>query len=86
MSLHGLLSVTIGVPNVAETAAYYADFGLAAEGDGSPPGTAGGLHRLRPVGGHDGARGDPRRPVSRLDAVFGAGPAQRLRLGCCGCG
>ncbi len=34
MSLHGLLSVTIGVPNVAETAAYYADFGLAAEGDG----------------------------------------------------
>jgi catechol 2,3-dioxygenase-like lactoylglutathione lyase family enzyme len=31
MSLHGLLSVTIGVPNVAETAAYYADFGLAPE-------------------------------------------------------
>ena len=28
MSLHGLLSVTIGVPNVAETAAYYTDFGL----------------------------------------------------------
>jgi catechol 2,3-dioxygenase-like lactoylglutathione lyase family enzyme len=28
MGLHGLLSVTIGVPNVAETAAYYADFGL----------------------------------------------------------
>jgi catechol 2,3-dioxygenase-like lactoylglutathione lyase family enzyme len=27
MSLHGLLSVTIGVPNVEETAAYYADFG-----------------------------------------------------------
>ncbi len=33
MSLHGLLSVTIGVPNVAETAAYYADFGLAPEED-----------------------------------------------------
>jgi catechol 2,3-dioxygenase-like lactoylglutathione lyase family enzyme len=33
MSLHGLLSVTIGVPNVAETAAYYADFGLAPEQD-----------------------------------------------------
>ncbi len=31
MSLHGLLSVTIGVPNVAETAAYYADFGLARQ-------------------------------------------------------
>src|SRR3984885_12082411 len=34
MSLHGLLSVTMGVPNVEETAAYYADFGLAPEGDG----------------------------------------------------
>jgi len=33
MSLHGLLSVTIGVPNVAETAAYYADFGLMPEED-----------------------------------------------------
>ena len=28
MSLHGLMSVTIGVPNVDETAAYYTDFGL----------------------------------------------------------
>jgi catechol 2,3-dioxygenase-like lactoylglutathione lyase family enzyme len=34
MSLHGLLSVTIGVPNVAETAAYYAEFGLAPAEDG----------------------------------------------------
>ena len=34
MSLHGLLSVTIGVPNVDETAAYYAEFGLAPETDG----------------------------------------------------
>jgi catechol 2,3-dioxygenase-like lactoylglutathione lyase family enzyme len=34
MSLHGLLSVTMGVPNVEETAAYYADFGLAPEEDG----------------------------------------------------
>ncbi len=34
MGLHGLLSVTIGVPNVEETAAYYADFGLASQGDG----------------------------------------------------
>ena len=31
MSLHSLLSVTIGVPNVTETAAYYADFGLTPE-------------------------------------------------------
>ncbi len=34
MSLHGLLSVTIGVPNVAETSAYYEEFGLAPSGDG----------------------------------------------------
>jgi catechol 2,3-dioxygenase-like lactoylglutathione lyase family enzyme len=34
MSLHGLLSVCIGVPNVAETAAYYADFGLKPDGGG----------------------------------------------------
>jgi catechol 2,3-dioxygenase-like lactoylglutathione lyase family enzyme len=35
MPLHQLTSVTIGVPNVAETAAYYAEFGLADLGDGS---------------------------------------------------
>jgi catechol 2,3-dioxygenase-like lactoylglutathione lyase family enzyme len=34
MSLHGLLSVTMGVPNVTQTAAYYADFGLAPHEDG----------------------------------------------------
>lgn len=34
MSLHGLLSVTIGVPNVEETAAYYTDFGLTPAGGG----------------------------------------------------
>jgi catechol 2,3-dioxygenase-like lactoylglutathione lyase family enzyme len=34
MSLHGLLSVTIGVPNVDQTAAYYADFGLEPSADG----------------------------------------------------
>jgi catechol 2,3-dioxygenase-like lactoylglutathione lyase family enzyme len=33
MSLHGLQSVTMGVPNVAQTAAYYRDFGLAPEAD-----------------------------------------------------
>jgi catechol 2,3-dioxygenase-like lactoylglutathione lyase family enzyme len=42
MGLHGLLSVTIGVPNVAQTAAYYADFGLAPE--------AGGWFSTRDVG------------------------------------
>lgn len=34
MSLHRLASVTMGVPNVAETRAYYSDFGLTAEADG----------------------------------------------------
>jgi catechol 2,3-dioxygenase-like lactoylglutathione lyase family enzyme len=34
MALHRLTSITMGVPNVAETAAYYGDFGLAAEADG----------------------------------------------------
>ena len=34
MSLHGLMSVTIGVPNVDETAAYYTDFGLAPDSSG----------------------------------------------------
>jgi hypothetical protein len=33
MSLHGLLSVAIGVPNAAETAQYYADFGLAPDAE-----------------------------------------------------
>lgn len=34
MSLHRLTSVTIGVPNVDETRAYYAEFGLSPEEDG----------------------------------------------------
>ncbi|MDH6117029.1 catechol 2,3-dioxygenase-like lactoylglutathione lyase family enzyme [Kitasatospora sp. GAS204A] len=34
MALHRLTSITMGVPNVAETAAYYADFGLTPDGDG----------------------------------------------------
>ena len=34
MSLHSLLSVTIGVPNIAETTAYYTDFGLTPADDG----------------------------------------------------
>jgi catechol 2,3-dioxygenase-like lactoylglutathione lyase family enzyme len=34
MALHRLTSVTIGVPNVAETAAYYTEFGLKPERDG----------------------------------------------------
>jgi catechol 2,3-dioxygenase-like lactoylglutathione lyase family enzyme len=34
MSLHQLASITIGVPNVAETAHYYSEFGLTPRGDG----------------------------------------------------
>jgi catechol 2,3-dioxygenase-like lactoylglutathione lyase family enzyme len=34
MSLHRLAAVTIGVPNVVETAAYYAEFGLTSHADG----------------------------------------------------
>ncbi|WP_405014669.1 VOC family protein [Kitasatospora sp. NBC_01539] len=34
MALHRLTSVTMGVPDVAETAAYYTDFGLTPEEDG----------------------------------------------------
>ena len=34
MSLHGLSSITIGVPNVAETVAYYQDFGLGGGSSG----------------------------------------------------
>src|SRR5260370_3138428 len=34
MALHRLTSVTIGVPNAAETAAYYTEFGLTPQHDG----------------------------------------------------
>jgi catechol 2,3-dioxygenase-like lactoylglutathione lyase family enzyme len=34
MALHRLTSVTMGVPNVVDTAAYYADFGLQPDGEG----------------------------------------------------
>ena len=34
MTLHRLTSVTMGVPNVPETAGYYAEFGLQPAGDG----------------------------------------------------
>ncbi|HEX4362121.1 MAG TPA: VOC family protein [Pseudonocardia sp.] len=36
MSLHRLTSITVGVPNVAETAAYYADFGLTPTSSNDP--------------------------------------------------
>jgi catechol 2,3-dioxygenase-like lactoylglutathione lyase family enzyme len=50
MSLHSLLSVTIGVPNVEETAAYYAEFGLTPGADGwLSTADAGRQLRIRPA-------------------------------------
>jgi catechol 2,3-dioxygenase-like lactoylglutathione lyase family enzyme len=48
MTLHRLSSVVIGVPNVAETAAYYTDFGLTPNGLGGFS-TADGGEQLRLV-------------------------------------
>src|SRR5438093_615879 len=49
MPLHRMGSVTIGVPNLAETARYYEDFGLAALGDNRFA-TRDGGEQLRLVG------------------------------------
>jgi catechol 2,3-dioxygenase-like lactoylglutathione lyase family enzyme len=46
MALHRLMSVTIGVPDVAATADYYTDFGLLPLGDGAFA-TADGGQQLR---------------------------------------
>jgi len=42
MTLHGLASVTIGVPDVASTTAYYTEFGLTPQDDGWLTTTDGG--------------------------------------------
>lgn len=42
MSLHRLASVTVGVPNVAETLAYYTEFGLTPTSNGWLSSTDGG--------------------------------------------
>lgn len=47
MGLHRLTEITIGVPNVAETAAYYAEFGLTPTADGFS--TVDGGQQLRVV-------------------------------------
>jgi catechol 2,3-dioxygenase-like lactoylglutathione lyase family enzyme len=46
MTLHRLTTVTIGVPNVAETAAYYTEFGLSPQG-GTAFATVDGGEQLR---------------------------------------
>jgi catechol 2,3-dioxygenase-like lactoylglutathione lyase family enzyme len=68
MSLHGLLSVTIGVPNLEQTAGYYADFGLGQKPGGWFTTTDGG-RQLRLV----------HSPVRRLvDLTIGADDADDL--------
>jgi catechol 2,3-dioxygenase-like lactoylglutathione lyase family enzyme len=50
MSLHRLTSITLGVPNVEQTAAYYAEFGLRPQGDGRRFATVDGGEQLRIAG------------------------------------
>ncbi|PRY44670.1 VOC family protein [Umezawaea tangerina] len=47
MPLHRLTSITMGVPNVAETAAYYAEFGLQPTTGGTTFSTVDGGEQLR---------------------------------------
>jgi catechol 2,3-dioxygenase-like lactoylglutathione lyase family enzyme len=49
VALHRLTSITLGVPNVAETAAYYAAFGLTPTGAGTRFATRDGGEQLRIV-------------------------------------
>ena len=86
MSLHGLLSVTIGVPNVEETAAYYTDFGLTPADDGWFS-TADGGRQLRIV--HAPARrlvelrvgADDADDLARAAAGLAASACPRSRTG-----
>jgi catechol 2,3-dioxygenase-like lactoylglutathione lyase family enzyme len=83
MALHRLTAITIGVPNVAETAAYYADFGLTAAGPDIFASTDGGeqlrlvhapTRRLIELGvGADDADdlGRVSASLARLDLSFG---------------
>jgi len=49
MSLHRLTSITLGVPNVKETADYYTSFGLTPVGDGTRFATQDGGEQLKIV-------------------------------------
>src|SRR6266849_6338134 len=62
MAMHRLTSVSIGVPNVAETAAYYEEFGLTRLDD-SRFATADGGEQLRLVP-------SPRRRLAALGVIF----------------
>ena len=54
MSLHRLTHIEIGVPNVAQTADYYQEFGLSRGADGAFSTTDGGEQlRMAPHGCED---------------------------------
>ena len=76
MALHQLTSFTLGVPNPAETAAYYREFGLADEGDGWLA-TRDGGRQLRLVGAPARRLVELRIGVDDADDL--ARPASRLR-------
>ncbi|GAA4533243.1 VOC family protein [Amycolatopsis samaneae] len=84
MGMHRLTRVTMGVPNVAETIAYYADFGLTHLGDGAFTTLDGGeqlrvrhaaSRRLLELGVGVDDLDDLARTASRLNALGVAGAA-----------
>ena len=72
MTLHRLASITMGVPNVADTADYYTDFGLTPSGGGRFATTDGG-EQLRIVAS------PTRRLVTTGSHLKTLGPVQRAR-------
>jgi catechol 2,3-dioxygenase-like lactoylglutathione lyase family enzyme len=69
MALHRMNSITIGVPNVAETLAYYSEFGLSAAGSSAAGSSApGGDGVLSTTDGGEQLRivGSPRRRLLEL--------------------
>ncbi|MFI6521493.1 VOC family protein [Spirillospora sp. NPDC050679] len=79
MPLHRLSSVTIGVPNVADTIAYYTDFGLAPDTDGWLRTTDGG-RQLRVVAAPARRLVELRVGADSADDL-GAAAARLARLG-----
>ncbi|HEY0573760.1 MAG TPA: VOC family protein [Pseudonocardia sp.] len=63
MGLHRLTSITVGVPNVAATAAYYAEFGLTPAGQ---PGTGAARFATRDGGEQLEIVPSPRRRLLRV--------------------
>src|ERR1700722_14070165 len=84
MSLHRLTQIVMGVPNVEQTAAYYAEFGLTP-GENGALATVDGGEQLRIVAaGHrrlvrlSVGAGDPGDPEPGAPSLAGLGiPAER---------